>query len=376
MSQVTNTLLERAQAAIEAQSWQEAWSLLQQIDHSLLGSKENELLILAATVLRHRGEVEHSERLYGELKGRMSLKDERLADVVMGLAECAHLRGHFTKAAHLAQAARRVPVTTPRLQLRMAVTEAHIRSHVNVDQAILMFNEILHQYPAEETTLWAHLMFQYADALFVAGDIAASLPRLIEANRLATETGATIAAADSMRRLPLVRVLLGQGDYALRGVNDLSLALNLYEVAGDRGSVYLYTEAGEVHRALGKYREAERSFTRGLWGAREIDDENRMAHNQLGLFEVSRAAGAPKWRTLDEAAEHYLNIGSEWGRIHTLIARALADRKRSNKLIQEAMTLATESTFSKFPRERELLTELGNISPEQIERHPHIMNYP
>jgi tetratricopeptide (TPR) repeat protein len=370
-------MLEKAQVAIEAQSWQEAWGVLGQIDHAQLGSKETELLLLAATVRRHQGEIRHAEQLYEELRERVSLQEERLADVVMGIAECAHLRGEFEKAGFLAQAARRIPVFDHKLTIRLACSEAHIRSHINIDQSIELFQLLYRHSQEETTTVWANIAFQYADSLFVAGLYQEALPQFLAAHKIATDTGATVTTADSLRRLPLVRMLLGQSDYALRGVGDLSLAKQLYEVAGDRGAVYLHTEEGEVYRGLGRWRESDRAFGQGLWGSRELRDDNRIAHNLLGMFELSRVAGHTlKWRYLDEAEALYLKLNNEWGLVHTSFARLLADRRVRGKLLDETISIINASDFASFTREKKMLESFRSMHHDEIDRYPHLLNYP
>lgn len=350
--------------------------MLEQADQYQMGSQNEELGLLAATCLRHQGEVAHAEHIYREIRERLSMSDERLADVMIGLADCAHLRGDFAEAGKLARAASQILVTSTTLALRVRTTGAHIQSHLNVEEAVAAFKAITKDFPAAANTAWANFLFQFADVLLVAGLYPLALAQFLAAHALASETGATITLADSMRRLPLVRILVGHNDYALRGVNDLNLAEQLYEVAGDRGAAYLHTEAGEVYRALGRYREAERSFTRGLWATRQINDVNRIAHNQLGLFEVGRAAGQPRWEALEDALHQYQSIGSDWGIIHTTIAQGLASPTRIREHLQRAGELIEASTFSEFPRERELLARLAGMSDADAMREAHIMNYP
>jgi tetratricopeptide (TPR) repeat protein len=370
-------LLDKADEAIASQSWQEAWGVLGQVDHAQLGSRESDLLLLAATVRRHQGEIQHAERLYNELRERVSLQDERLADVVMGLAECAHLRGAFQEAGMLAQAARFIPTRDPMLALRLACAEAHIRSHINIDQSIELFELLMRYADAAESSVWANITFQYADALFVAGRIAEALPEFLHAHALATASGATVTTADCLRRIPLTRALLQQDEYALRSVHDFTLAKRLYEVAGDRGAVYLHTEEAEVYRGLRRYREAERTYHQGLWAAREIRDDNRVAHNLLGLFELSRVAGQTlKWRHLEEARELYTGIDNDWGVLHTDIAQLLADRKARSRLRQSALERIAASRFGRFERERAILRQFGDMTPDDIDKYPHLLNYP
>lgn len=368
--------LQAAHRAIEVQSWVEARALLDSVDPAGLGALVEDFDLLRATCLRHQGDLDGAERVYTHLRSRLALTDPRVPDVVLGLAELAHLRGDFPAAARLAQAAWHIPTNDRKLSLRVAVCAVHIDSHLNVDRAAKSFEHLLGHYAPERSTLWANVLFNYADALIVAGDYEHALPRLLEANQLAADTGATITLADSMRRLPLVRILLGQDSHALRGVGDLSLAEQLYEASGDRGGAYLHTEAGEVYRAIGRYREAERHFKKGLWAVTQIDDRNRMAHNHLGLFEVSRTAGAePKWDELEQALGLYRQIGSQWGIVHCGIARALADAK-PQKILPRVLEQIDASTFSAFARERALVERLQTMRRDQLVSEPHLMNWP
>lgn len=371
-----DALLDKAQRAIELQSWQEAHGLLQRIDPTELGAREADYLLLAATCLRHQGELGKAQEMYQQLRGQLSLQDERMADALIGEAECVHALCEYEEAERLAYAASQVPNTGVKLQLRVSTVHAHIVSHLDIHRAVEMFRQGVERFGDMSSSAVANLVFNYADALLVAGEYEASLKELLRAQELGKETGAIITVADAMRRIPLVRVLMGQVEFALRGVGDLQLAENLYDLAGDRGKFYLQTESGEVHRALGRYREAKDCFTRGRWGARELDDPNRIAHNALGLFEISRAASTPRWDYLEEAREHYQKIRSDWGLLHCLIAQALADPKQRGELLKQAHDLIEASGFSRFERERELLNKLRNLDGQSISREPHLMNYP
>jgi len=382
MAHPLQQLLTRAQNAVRCQSWAEAWVLLEQInpdympDSRHMGALQEEFELLAATVARHRGQVDVSERLYRSLMERITLQDERIADVMLGMAECAHTRTDFDEALRWMRAAQQVPVSSPVLAVRLHTTAAHITSHVNVPKAIELFEWVQANYPAQRDTAWANLLFWHGDALLVDGRYEQSVPLFIQAHKLAVETGATITAADAMRRLPLARILNGQADYALRSMGDLKQAERLYELAGDRGIGYLHTEAGEVYRALGQHREAQSSFKAGLWASRSIQDLNREAHNQIGLFEVSRLTGAPQWDLLDEAARNYDRIDSDWGRLHALICRLLASDNNQEQHLRDAGRLLQQSTFSGFRGERALLSWITKASLEERRAYPHLMNYP
>jgi tetratricopeptide (TPR) repeat protein len=382
MSHPLEQLLSRAQEAVRSQSWTEAWALLEQInpdylsDSRHLGSLREEFELLAATVTRHRGQLDAAERLYESLKARISLADERVADVLLGLAECAHARGDFATASQQIRVAEQVPTRNPVLGLRVQTSAAHIASHVDLDQALRRFEWITEHYEPSKSTAWANLLFWYGDALLVDGQYERSVPMFVQAHGTAIATGATITAADAMRRLPLARILCGQTDFALKGVGDLHQAERLYELAGDRGAAYLHTEAGEVYRAIGQWREADREFTKGLWGARSIPDLNREAHNQLGLFELSRVSGAPKLTLLDEAARSYDRIGSDWGLLHVHLCRAMGDAPNRETHLRAARELIARSRFSQFSREQQMIAWLATASANEIAAEPHLMNYP
>lgn len=364
------------------QSWAESWALLEQInpdyhaDSRHLGALREDFELLAATVLRHRGQIDAAQKIYEQVLKRLSLQDERLADLLLGLAECEHCRGDFDKALKVMRAAERIPVSSHILAVRVHTAGAHIASHVRLEEALARFAWIRENFTEQEHTAWANLLFWHGDALLVNGSYQESIPVFIAAHQMALKTGATITAADAMRRLPLARILCGQTDYALRGVGDLAQAKQLYELAGDRGVTYLHTEAGEVHRAIGQWREAERSFTQGLWASRSIQDHNRVAHNQMGLFEISRATGTPKMDLLDQAFRSYDLVQSDWGKLHVHISRALADGANRAEHMRNARELIGRTRFSSFTHEQQLLGWMGSASAEQISREPHLMNYP
>ena len=374
--------LHQAQQAVQAQSWLEAWSILEKInpdyypDSRHLGALREDFELIAATCMRHRGQFEAADKLYTNLQSRLSLRDERLADALLGRAECAHAVGNVPHARMLMKAAERVPMTSTVLALRVFTAGAHIASHVNIDEALDRFEWIDRNFPEREDSSRANFEFWYADALLVAGRFKDCIPRLVSAHRLAVATSATITTADAIRRLPLARVLCGQTDYALRGLGDLNQASQLYKLAGDRGAAYVHTEAGETYRAIGKLREAERAFSHGVWESRNIQDENREAHNQIGLFEVGRMAGNIQLDLLITAEKLYNKYGSDWGLVQVQISRALADLSNQAEHIKVARELISSSRFSRFERELEILSWIETAKSEELATYPHLMNYP
>ncbi len=372
-------LLDQAQDAVQAQSWREALALLSQAGLGRAGALGDQLLLLAATCRRHMGDVREARLAYQGILAGCSPQDGLLAEALIGLADCDHLDGRAQDALKLARAARAVPAASEgKLALRAGGMEAHILTHVCVEQGAQEFEALIGACgPPEPTSAWAHTLFGHGDALLACGEYGKALPKFIAAHDLAAEAGAAVTTADSLRRLPLVRILHGQQTYALRGLADLSRAKDLYEIAGDRGRHYIHTEAGEVLRALGRFREAEKEFTRGKMASRELDDANRLAHSLLGLHETSRSAGQrPRHSLITQAEELYGRIGSDWGLVHCAIARGLAEPEKPAGAFDEAQALIEASPLSRFPRERELISRLRHASPALVSAEPHLMNYP
>lgn len=377
-----DALFDRIHSAIQMQSWREAWGLLEQAnpdyyhDDRHLGARRHDFLLSAATCLRHRGQLEDSERVYLMLQKELGLQDPRLADVLIGRAEVAHAAGNHGDALQMLRAAKYIPGQDRILRLRGATINAHVHSHINIQLSLQMFQQALGEFRGLEGTAMANFLFWYGDALLVDGQYAESMQTMEQSFELSTRSGAAVTLADAMRRLPLVRVLSGDVEESLQSLKELQGAEELYHTAGDRGTVYLHTERGEVLRSMSRWRDAENEFNKGLWASRDIGDVNRQAHNKIGLFEVGRQTGRPKSELLDEAWRLYGRCDSDWGRIHVLISRALGDYGGRENHLQEALALIDRSQFSDFKKEQEIIRWMRSSNQAQIEQYPHLMNYP
>ena len=375
-------LFNRIQTAIAVQSWREAWALLEQAnpdyygDDRHLGARRHDFLLATATCLRHRGQLEDAERVYLILQHELGLLDQRLADVLIGRGEVAHAAGRHGEALQLLRAASYIPDQDMVLRARTATINAHINSHVNIDLSLTLFEKAEQEFAVLDGTAAANLKFWHGDALLVGSRYQAAMEKLSEAQQLAAASGASVTLADTMRRLALARALLGHQDHALRSLSDLQSAEELYSASGDRGAVYLHTEAGEVHRSMGRWREAETAFSKGLWASRDIGDTNRQAHNQLGLFEIGRQTGRVKDDLLVEADRLYSRDDSDWGRLHVLISRAVNEPKTRGEQITRAMDVINNSSFSSFQQEKQILEWIKQADEDQIANYPHLMNYP
>lgn len=382
MQSQPDLLLERADQAMARQSWREAWALLEQISPEYqgsslhLGARRQDFMLLAAHCLRHRGQFKASESLYDELIDELSLSDPRLAEALSGKGETLHAQNRFGDSLQLLRAAVKVPGQDSYTRLRVLVTQAHIYSHVDVQKSIDLFEDIIRQFPRSDDAPGANLRFSYGDALLIAGDFQAAESEILIAREISQETGCAVTLADCMRRLPLLRALRGDTTRTLTDLADMGNASELYRASGDRGEAYLHTERGEVLRSLGRLREAEAEFNRGLWASREIGDRNRQGHNLLGLFETSRASGRPKFEHLDQANLDYEKSRSEWGRLHVLIARAIADRGQRDEILLQARELVEQSESAPFNEEKRLLQWLRSAPEDQVQSLPHLMNYP
>lgn len=374
--------LKRIDQAMERQSWREAWVLLEEAnpDYSSgdrhLGARRQDYIMLAAHCLRHRGQLNKSEELYMLLSQEIPLNDPRLTEALMGRADILHMHGELGEAMQLLRAASFVPSQSPDQRVRLQTLTAHVLSHTDTQSAISLFRDLIAKDLPVSDSVKANLHFWYGDALLTGGLFPESQDQLGAARELAQQGGCAVTLADAMRRMPLVSALNGESSETLSQLSDIVNARNLYRTAGDRGEAFLYTESGEVHRWLGKLREAESEFMRGLWASREVKDLNRVGHNQLGMFEVSRQALRPKPDLLDEAEHAYAKAKSDWGRLHVLISRALIDRTNRLEIIDRAKQLIAESEFSEFQAESNLLAWMRSAPETEIEQEPHIMNYP
>lgn len=368
--------LRAAQQAREAQAWKEAMALMPDVDTDHLGSEGLDYLLLRADLLRRRGDVDRSEALYRRAMHAVSLQHDEMAVIWSGLGDIAHLRGDFAAGIRLALAAESVPMTDQQVAFGVYLTSAHILTHLDLDGALERFAWMTSVFPPQRTAAWADFQLQRADALLCAGQLEDATAGMLEAHRLAASVGATVTLADAKRRLPLLRMLLGQVEHALKGMADLQVAAELYRAAGDRGDVYLHTEAGEVQRALGRPTEAQIAFRAGLRGARQLGDANRIAHNCLGLFELSRQAGAPDLDLWQEAYEHYRQLGSDWGVVHACLARALAQPQHRDRWLDRAESMLDHSGQAAFERERALVRRYRQVPLGHLAAEPHLMNWP
>jgi tetratricopeptide (TPR) repeat protein len=314
--------------------------------------------------------------MYRMLQREVGLTDPRLADILSGQADVAYASGKYSDALQLLRAAAYIPGQDLVLQARIATLNARIQSRIDITLALRMFQKTHERFPGIDGSVGANLMFWYGDALLAAGDYEQAMDKFIRAYDLAYESEASVTLADSMRRLPLVRALLGHADHSIKAIHDLQSARDLYQASGDRGEMYLHTEAGEVFRSLGKWRESEEAFQRGVWASRDISDRNRQAHNLLGLFQVCRQTGRMKTDLLDQAEEIYQYLMSDWGMVHVQIGRALAEPENKGEYLTQASQIIQSSKFSSFPREREIIGWIAGASDEEIRNYPHLMNYP
>lgn len=373
---IVDELLQKAWQAVEKQSWNEAWGFLGQIDNAEIGSKEEELLLCCATTRRQQGHVETAKQLYLQLKNKLTLQDAMLADVIMGLAWCERIQNNPKKAALMAQSARYIFHQSHEDQVRLAASEAYIRSYVNIEQSLELFDFLFQHFPAQTNSLWSGIYFQYATTLFKAGDFNKSLPHMLRALEMSQSTQSLVYFADCLRKLPLLRALLGQKDYALKGIMDLHNAKSLYDLSGDKGYAYLLTEQAEVYRSLGKYREAVKCYDQGAWAAKNLGEKAWLGHNLLGSFELSRVMGITlKWKHLEDALETYESINHQWGILHAMIARFMADSKGRSKLFDTIMNFIETSSYSTFAWEAKTMKSFLEMTPKQIDSYPHIMNF-
>lgn len=372
----------RIDQAMGRQSWREAWVLLEEAnpDYSSgdrhLGARRQDYIMLAAHCLRHRGQLKKSEELYMILSEEIPLNDPRLSEALMGRADILHMHGKIGEAMQLLRVASFVPDQSPDQQVRLKTLTAHVLSHTDTQGALDLFAGLIADNQPVSGSVKANLHFWYGDGLLIGGHFKESGEQLTIARELAQQGGYAVTLADSMRRIPLVSALHGKSSETLSDLSDITNAQNLYRAAGDRGEAFLYTESGEVHRWLGKLREAESEFMRGLWASREVKDLNRVGHNQLGLFEVSRQVLRPKPELLDEAEQAYVKAKSDWGRLHVLISRSLIDRQKRLEIIDQANRLIEESSFSDFHIEKALLKWIRSAPEAELEQELHIMNYP
>jgi tetratricopeptide (TPR) repeat protein len=382
MSSSPDQLLERVDHAMSMQSWREAWALLEQINPDYqgndihLGARRQDFIMRAAHCLRHQGNFGQAEEFYQLLLTELQLNDPRLAEALLGQAEIIHNRDQFAEALQILRSAAYVPGQSQQQKIRVATTTAHVMSHLHIDKSLAAFAATISDIPSESDMLDANLHFWYGDALLVAGQYQQSEQQLQDAKQLALQAGCAVTLADCLRRLALVKALQGDTRSSISDLQDLVQSDNLYKIAGDRGHLYLHLEHGELLRSLGKTREAESEFQRGLWAARSLNDFDQQGHCQLGLFELSRAILRPNQLLLKEAKRHYSKADCDWGELHVMISDALTDRARRAQIVSEALLFAEQSDFSSFEHEIALLKWINSANEEDLGREPHLMNYP
>lgn len=382
-------LLKKVHGLIREQAWDEALEVSQGFRQTYdLGSIRLDLALLEASCWRRKGNHARARDLYTQLQRQLDPQDPRLADVLEGLAESFIITGDFQEAYQRTLAASQIPAVveapTSDLGFRVRNQLAHAMSYINMGESLKLYEQLCEEVAEMDggngvnTSAISNLYFQQGNVLFRNGDYADAIEKIEAALVMAVKADALKTVADCKRKLPLAHLLNGNKNYVLDGLVDLDYAQRTYSVLGDRAYYYSYTERGEILKVLRRYEEAQESYKKSLWGARDIDDEIRIAHSLLGLYELDRVFDLPvndaQWQ---EAYKLYSEYGYTWGMIHCLIRKALAQDSEElrNAILQEAVDVIRGSTQASFKKEKELITALSEMPLEESKAQMPLLNW-
>ncbi len=345
-------LLKTAAQAVRAQDWHAALQLLEQAEW-LDMDIDNRLLFLAtrASAYRHTGNLEKARQDYISYDDMLLSDDSRRVESLVGMAECYLIVGATTTALQLAFAAKTLGPATEVLRIRTFTVLARCQARANLNTSLNTWRALFASGMPEGSAR-ANARFYYGETLLLGGQIEDARRQFALAGSEARAADAVKTVADSMRRETTVRVLLGEAHRYNDALGMLTHAARLYSGVNDRSSCMIYTERGEILKQLRVYPRAHMSFKRGLWQAKNMGEQLRVAHNFLGQAEIMRLTAT--WQLVDEpllqAENIYQKVGVAWGQFYCLVVRALAasdsqapDRKaRSQESIEFLASAKTQ----------------------------------
>ncbi len=199
---------------------------------------------------------------------------------------------------------------------------------------------------------------------FELGDLQGAEERFSDLLELARERGDEEMSGRATNNLGAIASLRGEHERAL---SLFRLSLPAYQKVGFLvGLAQTAHNLGIVHRDLGRWPEADRSYQIALRRARQLGDERLTAMARVGRAEVSHRRGDDAYAGAEakHALQTFVRIGDELGRADALrllasVAAAQASWESANRNYDEALDLAR--TYANPLLEAEILEGRGEL---------------
>jgi predicted ATPase/DNA-binding SARP family transcriptional activator len=322
--------------------------MLERASDALDGTGRAELLGYVVALTWSRRPVEETEARYARAMAAVgSTADDRRAHAVLAIdmgQMRAELRGETEAARSFFAEARALltDVDDPDLAayLGLSVAKNEITAGSFEEAAELLMASLRHYEEsgnvAGAADVHSRMAMVYAEQYRVGPALAADLETL----RLYTALGNRPRMADSDLNSGASYVLCGAWDQAEHHTN---AAIAYYRQTGDTMIMpYVFCQLAEIHAGRGDLAEAERWFTEGVTGIRELDHSLglRLKLPEWGRFLTTTDRCQQALVVLDEAAAVWEAIGGRHFQltVRAITARALAGLGRNT----EAAALAGE----------------------------------
>lgn len=182
---------------------------------------------------------------------------------------------------------------------------------------------------------------------FELGDLQGAEERFADLLELASERGDDEMGGRATNNLGAIASLKGDHERAL---SLFRLSLPAYQKVGfTLGLAQADHNLGIVHRDLGYWREAERSYLKAQRRSRQLNDRRLAAMARAGRAEIAHLRGDHVLADLEvrHSLETFTEVGDELGRADALkllgsIAAATGDREEALRDLDEALRLARQ----------------------------------
>jgi len=200
--------------------------------------------------------------------------------------------------------------------------------------------------------------------LFELGDLEGAEERFSDQLELAREKGDDEMSGRATNNLGAIASLRGEDERAL---SLFRLSLPAYQKVGYlQGLAQTDHNLGIVHRDLGYWREAERSYRSARRHARQLGDERLAAMAWVGQAEIAFRRGDDRFAGTEarRALQLFVQVGDELGRADALkllgsIATSQSKLEEAHQHLEEALVLARQ--YSNPLLEAEILEERGEL---------------
>ncbi|KPK62089.1 MAG: hypothetical protein AMS21_08170 [Gemmatimonas sp. SG8_38_2] len=208
--------------------------------------------------------------------------------------------------------------------------------------------------------------------LFELGDLEGAEERFSNQLELAREKGDDEMSGRATNNLGAIASLRGEDERAL---SLFRLSLPAYQKVGYvQGLAQTDHNLGIVHRDLGYWREAERSYRSAQRHARQLGDERLAAMAQVGRAEIALRRGDDRFASVEarRSLQTFVKVGDELGRADALrllgsIATSQSMLEDALQYLEDALTLAREHSNPLLEAEileerSELRTKTGQVA--------------